>query len=373
VSSLDVVVLGLSITSAWGNGHATTYRSLVRGLRERGHRVLFLERDVSWYGDNRDLPEPPWCELGIYRELDELRDRYSAAVREADLVIVGSYVPDGIAVGEWVNQVARGVTAFYDIDTPVTAAALAEGRCNYMDLALAVRFDLYLSFAGGGMLRRLHDELGVDALPLYCSVDPDAHRPLPCGVDYDLGYLGTYAPDRQPALDRLMLAPAGAYPELRFAVFGPGYPPQTEWPDNVHRAEHLSPQEHARFYCSQRYTLNLTRADMVRAGHSPSVRLFEAAACGVPVISDYWTGLEDYFRIGEEILVALDGADTLRYLLELPENERLATGQRARRRVLAQHTGAHRALELEQYLADAAGGPLVRRSRNKAPVAGSPT
>ena len=124
-ANLDIVVLGLSITSAWGNGHAVTYRGLVRELVRRGHRVLFLERDVPWYAENRDLPHPPYGTTALYRDVDDLRARFGDAVRNADVVIVGSYVPDGIAVVQWVLERARGVRAFYDIDTPVTLAKLA--------------------------------------------------------------------------------------------------------------------------------------------------------------------------------------------------------------------------------------------------------
>lgn len=350
--ALDVVILGLSITSSWGNGHATTYRGLVRALEERGHRVLFLERDVPWYADNRDLPAPPYGRTALYEDLDDLRDRFTAAVRRADAVIVGSYVPEGAAVGEWATGAARGLRAFYDIDTPVTLARLAEEECEYLTPRLIPRYDLYLSFTGGPTLRRLERAYGAPkARALYCSVDPAHYYPEKTLKDAcDLGYMGTYSADRQPPLQRLLVEPARRWSNGRFLVAGPQYPDTIDWPANVERVEHLPPAAHRRFYNRQRFTLNVTRADMVRAGYAPSVRLFEAAACATPIISDYWEGLDTFFAFGKEILISRSPEETLHYLRKLPEEERRAIGARARRRILTEHTTARRAEELEGYL-----------------------
>jgi spore maturation protein CgeB len=368
-----MVFLGLSITSSWGNGHATTYRGLVRELARRRHQVLFLERDMPWYAASRDLPSPPYCRTALYSTLDELRALHGAAIREADLVVVGSYVPDGIEVAQWVCSTARGVTAFYDIDTPVTLAALAAGTCTYLSAALIPKFDLYLSFTGGPTLGRLQRQYGARAArPLYCSFDPAAYHPDKVEPRWDLGYMGTYCATRQPALERLLLTAAHHVQSQRFVVAGPGYPPDTQWPANVARIDNVPAHEHRAFYTAQRYTLNLTRADMIRAGYSPSVRLFEAAACGVPIISDYWEGLETLFQPGPEILISESARETTRYLLEVPERERRAIGRRARRRVLAEHTAEHRAVQLERYLAEATGAPVRRHSTviARAPEAG---
>lgn len=359
---LDIVVLGLSITSSWGNGHATTYRALVRALADRGHRVVFLERDVPWYASNRDLAEPPYGRTVLYGSVDELREAHGPAMRAADLVVVGSYVPEGRAVGRLVQELARGTTAFYDIDTPVTLAALRRGDCEYLSPELVPGYDLYLSFTGGPTLARLERDLGSPmARALYCSADPEVHRPSDAPRRLDLGYVGTYGADRQPALDRLLLEPARRRPDLAFAVAGPQYPPQLAWPANVERLEHLAPREHVAFYAAQRFTLNVTRADMVRAGFSPSVRLFEAAACGTPVISDVWRGIERIFEPGEEILLARTSQEALAILGDMPEERRRALGERARRRVLAEHTAAHRAVTLESCVRDA----RERHTRNR--------
>jgi spore maturation protein CgeB len=348
---MKFVICGLSITSSWGNGHATTYRGLVRELVNLGHEVLFLEHDKPWYADNRDLPRPPYGRTELYASVEELKDRFGAEVREADVVIVGSYVPEGVTVGEWVTTTARGITAFYDIDTPVTLAKLERGDEEYLAPRLISRYGLYLSFTGGPTLRRLEREYGSPmARVLYCSVDPSLYFPEEREIEWDLGYLGTYGEDRQPRLERLLLKPARRQPQRHFVVAGPLYPPTIEWPANVARIEHLPPAEHRGFYNAQRFTLNITRADMVRAGYSPSVRLFEAAACGTLIISDWWDGLDTIFQIGKEILVSRSSAATLRYLNETSEAERKRLGRQARKRVLGQHTAAHRARELEGYV-----------------------
>jgi spore maturation protein CgeB len=348
---MRIVLLGLSITSSWGNGHATNYRALVRALSARGHDVLFLERDVPWYAAHRDLPQPPWGTTRLYESLQELRTEYAGAVRDADVVVVGSYVPEGVAVGAWVVETAGGVPAFYDIDTPVTLAKLARGDHEYLTPELVRSYRLYLSFTGGPVPARIEDELGSPcARAFHCLVDPAAYPVLDAALRWDLGYLGTYSVDRQPALARLLLEPARRNPELRCVVAGPGYPDDITWPPNVERIEHLAPAEHPGFYAAQRFTVNVTRADMVAAGWSPSVRLFEASACGVPVISDVWPGLETFFVPGDEILVPGDADGVLRTLDETGEDERRAIGRRARERVLARHTADHRAAELEAHV-----------------------
>ncbi len=352
---LRIVIIGLSITSSWGNGHATTYRGLVRELARSGHDILFLERDVEWYAANRDLPHPPHGRTVLYRSLDELKQTFVADIEGADLVIVGSFVPEGSDVGRWVVDHAEGITAFYDIDTPVTLAKLARGEEEYISRQLIPRYDLYLSFTGGPTLERLEREYGAPiARPLYCSVDPNLYYPESVPPQWDLGYMGTYSDDRQPGLSRLLMTPAAGWPQGRFAVAGPQYPAEIQWPSNVHRIEHLPPARHRGFYAAQRFTLNLTRADMVVAGFSPSVRLFEAAACGTTIISDRWEGLDTFFEPGHEILIAESPEDVLGWLRDLPDDERQAIGARGRERVMAQHTAAHRAAELETYVLELA-------------------
>jgi spore maturation protein CgeB len=352
---VKIVFCGLSITSSWGNGHATNYRALVRELGRRGHDVLFCERDVPWYAEHRDLPEPPGGRTSLYSSLDELAERHRDDVAGANLVVVGSYVPEGAAVAEWALGIADGVTAFYDIDTPVTLGKLRRGDGEYLSPDLVSRFDLYLSFTGGPTLEVLEDEFGARrALAFYCLVDPETYRPLEAERRWDLGYLGTYSEDRQPVLDQLLTEPARWSPRTGFAVAGPRYPEETAWPDNVERIEHVPPGDHPSFYAAQRFTLNVTRAEMRAAGWSPSVRLFEAAACGVPVISDRWDGLDQIFTPDEEILIADSAEDVLDFLGQVGEVARSEIAAGARRRVLAEHTAERRCELLEDEVAGVA-------------------
>jgi spore maturation protein CgeB len=350
-SELKIVILGLSITSSWGNGHAITYRGLVSELGKRGHDVLFLERDAPWYAAHRDLPQIQHGRIAIYSSLDELQSRYERAVRDADCVIVGSFVPDGIAVGSWVVKTAKRLSAFYDIDTPVTLADVERETCTYLNRKLIAQYGLYLSFTGGPLLRRIEKAFHSPcARVLYCSIDPASYFPEPQDPCWDIGYLGTYSADRQPLLEKLLLEPAKKLKGHRFVVAGPQYPDGIQWPENVSRVAHLPPDQHRTFYNAQRFTLNLTRADMIKAGYSPSIRLFESAACGTPIITDYWDGLESIFTPGMEVLLAHDTDDILRILRDTGDATRQNIGMNARRRVLREHTAAHRAESLEQYI-----------------------
>ena len=361
---MKLVVLGLSLSSSWGNGHATTFRGLLKAFAARGHEVLFLERDVPWYrGEHRDLPHPQFCALEFYEDLAGLT-RFTREVATADAVLVGSYVPEGVEVGRWAQTTATGPVAFYDIDTPVTLAKLERGDEEYLSPALIPGYDVYFSFTGGPTLERLERQYGSPAArALYCSADPATYRPLQEAKRWDLSYLGTYSDDRQRVLERLLLEPARRAPDLRFCVAGPQYPTTIDWPANVERIEHVPPAEHPRFYARSRFTLNVTRADMVRAGWSPSVRLFEAGACGTPIVSDVWPGLEEVFTPGEAVVLAEDGNAVLE-ALRLPTERARKIGDAARAAVLAGHTAAHRAETLERELIAAGerrGNEGVRR------------
>ncbi len=355
---LDIVILGLSLSSSWGNGHATTYRSLIPGLAQLGHRVLFLERDVPWYAANRDLSEPDYCELEYYGSLDALAATFAERLQRADAVLIGSYVPEGIAVIDLILDMRSRGVSFYDIDTPVTLARLAHADAEYLARRQIPRFDTYFSFAGGETLTRLEQAFGARrVVPLYCSVDPERYAPTGEAPVWDLGYLGTYSPDRQPALEELLLEPARRLPRMRFAVAGPQYPSDIAWPANVERFEHLPPDRHASFYSRQRFTLNVTRADMVRAGWSPSVRLFEAASVGTPILSDYWRGLDDILPVGEAVRVVERAEDVVLALTSLDEAARTAMAITARQIVHRNHTGLARARELEVELLRALESP----------------
>lgn len=354
----DIVVLGLSLSSSWGNGHATTYRALLRGLATLGQRVLFLERDVPWYAEHRDLLRSDDCEMAFYGSLEQLVSHFGGAIEAAGTVIVGSYVPDGSAVLDLVLATARGMRVFYDIDTPVTLAGLARGDVAYLAPRQIPELDLYLSFSGGPSLQYLATRYGASRpRAFYCAVDESRYRPTGAPLAWKFGYLGTYSPDRQPALERLLLAPARRLPHCRFVVAGPQYPETIDWPANVERIEHLPPDAHPDFYAAQLFTLNITRADMVAAGWSPSVRLFEAAACGTPIISDRWPGLTELLPDGEAILIADDSEAVVQALTVLDLPTRRAMAANARTIILRDHTGTARARDLLRHLAEARDAP----------------
>ena len=356
---MKLAIFGLSITSSWGNGHATTFRALCQALHRRGHRIVFFEHNLEWYQNNRDLPHPPYCDVKIFESWKEILPVVRAELRDSDVAMVGSYFPDGIAALEEVLSANVPVKAFYDIDTPITVCNLREhGRADYLLRQHLPELDVYFSFTGGPMLKHLEEELGATfAVPLYCSVDPDKHRELPADSRFqcDLSYMGTYAPDRQPKIDELLCTPARKLPERKFIVAGPQYPSHITWPGNVERIMHLNPRHHAVLYSSSRITLNVTRREMVLAGYSPSVRLFEAAACGAAIVSDNWPGLETFFSPGREILLATGSEDVVRYLSDYDAAELRLIGRNARERVLASHTSVVRAREFERAVEIAAG------------------
>ena len=351
---MRISILGLALTSAWGNGHATTYRSLCQALHARGHTIRFLEKDVSWYRDHRDLPDPPFCTVTLYEEWIETRSWMEETIAQSDLVIIGSYFPDGLAAAHELFARAQCPVFFYDIDTPVTLQRLrTHGETEALCVADVPRYDAYLSFTGGPVLQQLEQQFGARrAMPLFCSVDREAHQPQAVAEEFGctLSYLGTYSGDRQAKLEELLLAPAEVMRAHRFVVAGAQYPESTAWPTNVRRFEHVPPPEHASFYSSSAWTLNLTRESMVTAGWSPSVRLFEAAACGAAILSDSWPGLDQLLTPGREVMVVHSRQDVFAALSEMTDKDRVAMGEAARLRVLAEHTSEHRARELEEIV-----------------------
>jgi spore maturation protein CgeB len=357
---VKIVIYGLTITSSWGNGHGTTYRSLSKALASMGHRIHFIEKDVEWYRSNRDLPRPAFCSVQLYNSWSDSAASLLQASADADAIVIGSYFPDAIAAALELLDAGFGPLIFYDIDTPITMSQLrARGRTDYLEAAMIPHYSAYLSFTGGPVLRELEDRFGSpQAVPFYCSVDPELYRPLPTREIYcsDLSYLGTYAPDRQSKLTRFINGTAALLPGSRFLVAGPQYPPGTTWETNVDRIIHLSPSDHPSFYSSSRFTLNLTRAEMVAAGYSPSVRLFEASACGAAILSDAWEGLEEFLTPGEEVLLPCDEYETASILRSLSEEDRSRLGQRARNRILSEHTARHRAIQFENVVAQCYAG-----------------
>jgi spore maturation protein CgeB len=297
---MKIVVFGLTVSSSWGNGHATLWRGLCKALRRKGCRVVFFERDVPYYANARDMHELPGGVLVLYADWESIETRARREVSAADVTIVTSFCPDGIAAAELAASSARAVSVFYDLDTPVTLAAISRGEAvPYISPRGLGGFDLVLSYTGGLALTELQVRLGAKlVVPLYGHVDPEVHRPAAPQPHYrsDLGYLGTYAADRQDALENLLLCPARQRPERRFLIAGAQYPQDFPWCPNIYFVGHLPPAEHAAFFSSSRLALNLTRSAMARTGWCPSGRLFEAAACGAPVLTDAWEGLDTSSR-----------------------------------------------------------------------------
>jgi spore maturation protein CgeB len=360
---LKIVIFGLTLTSSWGNGHATPYRAILRALHRRGHRIIFYEKDVQYYELRRDFQDCDYCDLILYREWDEIRPRAIDDVRNADTVINASYCPDGARIIDEVADAVSGLHLFYDLDTPITLANLAGGSAEYLRRDQIPHFDVYLSFTGGKILQELEQHWGARcARPLYGCVDPEVYRRVPReqGFRCLLSYMGTHATDRQEKLNHLFLEAARQLPSKQFILAGSLYPREWKWPANVRHLDHVAPAQHPTLYSSSSFTLNLTRGDMARRGYCPSGRFFEAAACGTPIISDWFDGLDSFFKPGKEIAVAIEPQQVLS-ILRMPEQDRATMAWRARARTLAEHTGNRRAEQLLGYLQEAAS--RKRRSR----------
>jgi spore maturation protein CgeB len=360
---LKITFFGLTISSSWGNGHATPYRALFRALARRGHEIAFYEQDVEYYACRRDFTECDFCQLKLYSRWEDIRAQAIGEAAESDAVIVASYCPAGARISDEILALDGPLRVFYDMDTPITLSGLASGDADldYLRGNQICEFDLYLSFTGGHALAELRQRWGAQRVePLYGCVDPDVHFRTDYAPIYgcDLSYMGTYAPDRQPLLDELFLEPARQMRSRVFLLAGALYPWQWQWPPNLRRFDHVAPSQHAALYSSSCATLNLTRREMAASGWCPSGRLFEAAACGAPILSDWWEGLDSFFAPQKEILVVRNAAEVMAALRENHgELSRMAV--RAAERTFAEHTGEARASEFLKHL-DAARSRQVR-------------
>lgn len=353
---MHFVIFGLTVSSSWGNGHATLWRGLLKALARRGNTVVFYEKDVSYYRNTRDGWEPPaGVQLRLYGDLEEIRREAPCELQRADAALVTSYCPDGAEASEIVLASGAGVRAFYDLDTPVTLDALQSGQpVPYLPAQGLREFDLVLSYTGGRALEELQTRLGARRVaPLHGWVDPEIHCPAVPVEEFraDLSYLGTFAADRQPALEELLVKPARARPELRFVIGGAQYPDDFPWAQNIYFVRHLPPALHPAFFCSSRATLNVTRRAMADYGYCPSGRLFEAAACGTAILSDVWEGLETFFVPDKEVVLVRHAEDVLAALAR-PPAELAEIAAAGRRRALRDHTADARASELERLLVE---------------------
>ncbi len=353
--SVKITVFGLTISSSWGNGHATPYRALIRALDRLGHQIHFFEKDVPYYSSRRDFDSCDYCELTLYPDWVTIRDKALSTAADSDVVITASFLPEGQRINDEILEFARPLRVFYDLDTPVTLNNLRLGEVEYLGRNQISAFDLVLSFTGGKAITELEQEYGARMVrPLYGCVDPDDYHRVEAATEFscDLSYMGTYSADRQARLDELLLEPSRRRPEKQFLLAGSLYPWQWQWPENVRRIEHIAPADHARFYSSSRITLNITRGEMAANGWCPSGRFFEAAACGTPLITDAWAGLDSFFNLQTEIRVVGSAEDVQKALL-MPDAELKSMASHARQRTLDEHTGMVRARQLLSYLEEA--------------------
>ncbi len=362
---MRIAVFGLSISSAWGNGHATLLRGLFRALHARGHSVTFFEKNTGYYESHRDATTFPHTHLCLYDQWAVSVPAFRESLSEADVAVVTSYCPDGAAACELISQQRPGLRrVFYDMDTPVTLSRLQRGETvEYLPSGDLAGFDLVLSYTGGRAVTELRNRLGAKHVAtLYGWVDPEYYSVVPMRSEFtsDLSYLGTFAADRQAKVDSLLLQPAAESPEKSFLIAGAMYPHPERWPVNVRYVPHVAPPDHPAFYSSSPLTLNVTRGTMAAMGYCPSGRLFEAAACGTAVLSDWWEGLDYFFQPGSEILIAESKQEALG-TLEQDRAALFATGARARERTLDCHTAAIRAERfirlVEDPTDDAEGAP----------------
>ena len=350
---MKLVVFGLSVSSSWGNGHATLWRGLCSALDRRGHRVVFFERDVPYYAAHRDCFELPGGALILYQSWPEVLSAARRHLSDCDVAMVTSYCPDALAATELVLDSRAHVSCFYDLDSPITIDRLERGEpVEYIGTRGLADFDLVLSYAGGPALWRLQERLGAKVVaPLFGSADPATHHPANPVAHYqaDLSYLGTHAADRLQPLRALLAEPARMFPDRKFVIGGASYDGTFPWQANIYLIPHVPSTDHPAFYCSAKLNLNVTRRAMAENGYCPSGRLFEAAACGAAILSDSWPGLETFFEPGREILVARGTQDALD-AMQMPTEELARIARSARERTLAEHTADVRAGQLEDIL-----------------------
>ncbi|GMU06740.1 CgeB family protein [Corallococcus caeni] len=337
---MDIVFLGPVCRPASEAQAGTAPRQLAKALRRRGHGVLLLERTAPGM---RSETSPT---VATYQDLADLHARFHSRVRRADLVLVDADVQQVAEVSRWATNTAGGLTVFWDRDTPRTLArhALREDP-GCMTPEQFAGYRLYLCSSGGPVPRQLEREWGVARARVFLpGVDAEHFAPGSGRMRWDLGHLEPLSAERRGLLRQWLLGAAHGWPEGRFVLAGMLSAVDDTWPANVARHPAPSPGEHGGFLGAQRFTLALSQGE-----HTPGADLFEAAARGAALICDPWPGLEDVFALGEEVMVARTARDVLRYLLAMPEADRRQLGMRARARVLAEHTVAHRAVQLEQY------------------------
>jgi spore maturation protein CgeB len=342
---------GSSLVSAYWNGAATYYRGLVRALHARGHRVTFLEPDAYDRQRHRDLDDPPWCEVVVFAP-----ERWEEALeraRGADVVVKASgvgVVDEELEAG--VLELDAPTTVFWDVDAPATLARLEADEADPLRRRVP-RYDLVLTYGGGEPVVGRYRALGARAcVPVYNALDPGTHHPVAPEPRFraDLAFLGNRLPDREARVEAFFLHAAELAPGRRFLLGGSGWEDRA-LPANVRSLGHVPTRDHNALNVTPLAVLNVTRERMAENGWSPATRVFEAAGAGACLVTDAWEGIEAFLEPGVEVLVARDGAEVAAHLESLGPARARAIGQAARRRVLAEHTYARRAAQVEPLLA----------------------
>ncbi|RIK55179.1 MAG: hypothetical protein DCC57_05755 [Chloroflexi bacterium] len=361
---MQIAFFGSSLVSAYWNGAATYYRGIIRSLHGLGHSVTFYEPDVYGRQQNRDMEDPGWARVVVYNaDTDRAVLAALDEARQADMVIKAS----GVGVFDElleaaVLQIRRlgMIVAFWDVDAPATLDRVQTGPDDPFR-ALIPQYDLVLTYGGGSPVVDAYRALGARACyPIYNAADPLTHHPVPPDPRYAglCAFLGHRLPDREARVEEFFLKPAACLPNQRFVLGGNAWEDKA-MPPNVHYVGYVSTREHNAFNCSPQAVLNINRASMARYGFSPPTRVFEAAAAGACLITDAWEGIEQFLEPEREVLVAANGDAVSGYLAALDPDQARAIGAAARRRILAEHTYQHRAVQLQQIL-DAESHAKVR-------------
>jgi spore maturation protein CgeB len=347
---MRIAWFGSSLVSAYWNGAATYYRGLVRALHERGHHVTFLEPDAYDRQAHRDIADPPWAEVVVYRP-----EEWEAALeraRRADVVVKASGVGVNDAELEvGVLTVGAPMTIFWDVDAPATLARL-EAEANDPLRELVQRYDLVLTYGGGDPVVERYRGIGAnDCVPIYNALDPETHHPVPPDLRFacDLAFLANRLPDREERVGEFFFRAAELAPQRRFLLGGAGWE-NRPLPPNVRFLGHVATSDHNALNATPLAVLNVLRDSMAENGWSPATRIFEAAGAGACVVSDAWEGIDLFLEPDEEVLLARDGAEVAEHLATLTRPRARAIGERARRRLLSEHTYAHRAAQVEELL-----------------------
>jgi len=348
---MKIAFYGSSLLSAYWNGAATYYRGMLRALAAKGYRITFYEPDVYDRQQHRDIDPPEWCRVIVYDGTLEALKEAALAAAEADIVVKASGVgfEDDLLL-EAVLKAARpeALKIFWDVDAPATLAELRAAPDHPLRRALR-SIDLVLTYGGGDPVVRAYREIGArDCIPVYNALDPETHHPVAPDPRFaaDLGFLGNRLPDREARVEHFFIEPAAQLPDQVFLLGGSG------WDDkplsrNVRYIGHAPTADHNAFNVTPKAVLNISRASMAENGFSPATRVFEAAGAGACLITDAWEGIELFLRPDEEVLVARDGQDVAAILGDLTPERGAAIGKAALRRVLAEHTYAHRAEQVD--------------------------